>query len=718
MYWGLGGGESGGGVRGSMFFKMDAAVLRPGETVVWSPGSNRAYDETTFSNNLLVPSLPPSPRRSFYQDSRSDGLPLFRIQQASPAVAGYLDNRLPAIPVDWREFVPPRPSGNVQAAGYTQADNYVMSWKPLMGAGGSINLSAFDRLPQGRFVSCAYQFGDEDELPVEWSVSDPVPFPKSSMADPTVNMVPDRRTRDGFRLRWGDEHASNRMGAGSLAGTPFLESSPIGNWNMRAISAFRNPFDNVTDVAPNFFGIYTRDLFDVAVDWDEIAPRFQQGQAKGDAFDQALRFPWPRILFDLPRRGLEVSSLGAFQHVAFSSFTWHPTYALGNSLADPRIPLTMTEPRRVEALNNDKGGWNQNTIGYTLDGRSNPNGNTATTREDNWAYLGRGLLQHVAPDQTLIYDLSYELNHSLWDEFFLSTGNATDKAAFLADPDRAPLPNGRIRLFDGAGKATTAELMDLHRAASRLVVDGAFNVNSTSVTAWESLLLSSAGRQYGGDEVVFPRIAGNRAAWDGVNARGQEAWSGQRTFNREEIRRLAEEIVQEVKTRGPFLSMADFVNRRLRTDETGKKGALQAAIDRAGLNAAFEAEWPLDNTVALPKYRHPDHIQHPTRLEQRHKPATTAWGALGFLTQADLLQFLGPALTARSDTFVIRSYGRSVGPDGKTRAEAWCEAVAQRSPAPVEPDQAGLDPKRGGTLSAYGRQFHLTRFRWLGRDEV
>ena len=37
-------------------------------------------------------------------------------------------------------------------------------------------------------------------------------------------------------------------------------------------------------------------------------------------------------------------------------------------------------------------------------------------------------------------------------------------------------------------------------------------------------------------------------------------------------------MVKEVKKRGPFLNMSDFVNRRLQSGEMGVKGALQAPL--------------------------------------------------------------------------------------------------------------------------------------------
>ena len=723
MYFGLEGAA-----RGTMFFALEGTTLKPGETAVWSPSGNRIYDEKIFSNNRLTTTQAPSPTRGFYKD-KLDTVPqaLFSAIQTNPKTSGLYDDRMKEEPLEWREYVGSVPTGNVQASGYTQADDYKVIWKPMRQA-GSVDMAKFEALPMGLFVSCALQYGDEDEMPVEWSSSNPVPIARSAKGDPVIGAMPDTRTRDGFRVGWFDEPYSNGSGSGSLSGTHYLQEAPLANWNMRASYSFRSPFENINDTAPNFFGIYTRDLFDPEVGWAGMNPSYKQGSYCSDPFDQPTRFSAPRILFDVPRRGAEVVSLGAFQQVKFSEYIWHPTFAFGNSLADPRIDPTRTEPNRKEDFNKDEGGWNRTTIGYSTDGRSkNQNfDENGVSDVDLWAYYARNYLDQAAVEQNLIFDLSYELNNSLWDEFFLSTGNADEKRDFIESPKGAPLPNGRLELANPVDRSTESALLDFHRAASELMVEGAFNVNSTSVKAWEALLLSSIGNQYGADSVTFPRILRTQSEssdsnqsrqWNGDNPRDEAAWAGQRTFSPGEIRRLAEEIVSEVKLRGPFLSMADFVNRRLSDDDTGKKGTLQAAIDRSGINDSFKQEWRLDNTDELPDYEHPDHINDPTRINQKLKPETQAWGALGFLTQADLLQFLGPVLTVRSDSFIIRAYGSSVDSHGKVIAEAWCEAVVQRLPQPVNPDDLGLNPDPDYETD-FGRKLEIKRFRWLKREEV
>jgi hypothetical protein len=334
------------------------------------------------------------------------------------------------------------------------------------------------------------------------------------------------------------------------------------------------------------------------------------------------------------------------------------------------------------------------------------------------------MLQDLPEDETLVYDLSYELNHSLWDEFFLSSGTAAQRSALVEDGKA--LPNGRMRPLK---EATVAEINDFTRSASALMVEGAFNINSTRVEAWKAMLASTRNSALGDDgRSALPRMPNPRGG-EWIPERGygedEEAWSGYRSLDDEEIDRLATEIVKQVKLRGPFLSMADFVNRRLVNDfaeaQTGLMGPLQAAIEAAGLNRTFSetgATWSLENEEALPDYDHPDNIEDSTRLEQRLQPDSKAWGAPGYLTQADILQVLGPVLTARSDSFIIRAYGDAREADGEIVAQAWCEAVVQRVPQPLAPDSTGLNPDLKKTVGKLGRRFEIRSFRWLREDEI
>ena len=710
----------GGAQRGSLLFSLAGTTLAPGQCLVFSPRGALPYQNTVPSRNVLSAGQAPDVNRCFYLDQSSHGpgflrhvLPIPGDPARWPSAGKPLtESAVPSPPVSFREVALSESYGSEL---HFQADDYRMLWKDAGGSNGWNN-EDFDKLPMLQFVSCALQYGDNDELPVVWSERNPVTVEVTGATDPTgLVMPPDRRTRDGFRLRWFDEHQSNQLGAGSLAGTPLFDNAPIANWNVRATYSLRSPWENLSDSVPAFFGAYTRDLFDDAVSWNGMQPVATTGGPTGFPFGQPIEGPGTYILFDVPRADTGIVSPGMFQHVKMSEFIWHPSYAFGNSLVDPRIGRTGTELEHRSLNNRVNGGWNRYTIGWADDGRSDD--------QDKWAFYARGLLQNVVSDrpgdeQSVSYDLSFELNHSFWDRYFLSAGNRDARKRFISDSTAYPLPNGRLRPVAGSAGPLDKCLGDFHLAASCLLVDGAFNVNSTRKQAWKAMLLSSRDTLSKG-RAAFPRLVNPPGSDENAAAPGSaDSWTGFRSLSDDEADELADAIVSEVKTRGPFLALGDFVNRRLRDNPTGDKGTLQAAIDRTSINRAYDQSERLDNKKSLPNYYHRDNIADPTRFEQTLQPDSKAWGMPGHLTQADVLQVLGPALAARSDTFVIRAYGESTDAAGKVQGRAWCEATVQRVPQPLDPDELGLDPVDPDSPRDFGRRFILVSFRWLAPEEV
>jgi hypothetical protein len=79
---------------------------------------------------------------------------------------------------------------------------------------------------------------------------------------------------------------------------------------------------------------------------------------------------------------------------------------------------------------------------------------------------------------------------------------------------------------------------------------------------------------------------------------------------------------------------------------------------------------------------------------------------------------LGPALTARGDTFMIRSYGDSISPvTGNVVGKAWLETIVQRTVAPVTP--LGVTaPDKFTPSDRFGRRFEIVSMRWLTEDEI
>tara|TARA_B100001971_G_C18260344_1_gene586178 strand:+ start:1575 stop:2624 length:1050 start_codon:yes stop_codon:yes gene_type:complete len=103
--------------------------------------------------------------------------------------------------------------------------------------------------------------------------------------------------------------------------------------------------------------------------------------------------------------------------------------------------------------------------------------------------------------------------------------------------------------------------------------------------------------------------------------------------------------------------------------------------------------------------------------------ASSASTMPGWVLQGDLLQALAPGLSVRSDTFTIRAYGSVLDPvSGKLSAEAYVEAVVQRSPEYVDTNDAPAASAALGTLSASnqlaGRKFTVVDIRFLDESSL
>ncbi len=702
---------------GSYYFSIPETTFHPGECLVFSPAKAAEYDgysvyrpkDYNLNENILSCVVSPDPGRCYYVSGSEYDDPSRPNDESG----------IPYQPFEFWYEPTPYIFGTGKDGIKFQGDDSRAILKQVT-SGAKVTFEIFDKLPQISVLSGSLQYGAGREPKLAWSDYERMPMQLLDKFKPQPTVIPNVRTREGIRLRWFDEHDSNR-GSGALAGTPYLEDALLANWNPRASFILRSPWENIGGNAPWFFGAYTRDLFDQAVSWNDQAPVPKEGRYHGNPFGPPQEGNGSYVLFDVPRSETGLVSLGQFQHAKLTELIWHPSYAIGNSLADPRLGsggllgLNRTAASSSKPQSASLGGFGESEIGWSGDKQQ-------SAGKDDWAATARAILGDVPDRDNLVYDLSFEANLKLWDRFYLSSGSPAEKQKFLADAALNPLPNGRMMLAPATrASATGASLTDFHQAAYQLMLDGAFNVNSTRVEAWKALLGSTRRSGFGtGGNVPFPRVLNPKeGAWkNGDMADSDAAWAGYRELTEQEIAQLAAAIVAEVKLRGPFISLADFVNRRLAEDETGRMGALQAAIENAGLNSTLTTEYSLNNKVALPDYTHPDHLPDATRMEQTLKPASKAWGAPSYLTQADVLQVLGPALAARSDTFVIRAYGDAVDSAGKVQARAWCEAVVQRTPQPLDPDESGLNPRLPGQAGDFGRRFTITSFRWLSPGEI
>ena len=374
------------------------------------------------------------------------------------------------------------------------------------------------------------------------------------------------------------------------------------------------------------------------------------------------------------------------------------------------------------------------------------------------------------------YDQNYLLNAALWDGFFLSslapwmkTGGqgavtapspapaGVGASTSAADPNEnkslatvideflageRPLDNPRFTVEHSSRSSdgTAAALADYRRSSSVLLNKGAFNVNSTSVVAWQTFLGSAKKFALAGlgatspdaaSNARFPRTLSKETAVSAAsNLHDPSNWAGFANLTDEQIEKLAKAIVAENKARfslqvrterdlatppgprlfggltrpaTPYLGLSEFINRFLCPETWANRcGALQAAILRADQDSGARLSDRLVtdaadrrlteaslSTSTAGDFPAPENIEvGPAGSAGR---VHTAMGAPGNLLQSDLLQSLGSALASRSDTFTLRCYGDASQPDGQT-GYAWLEAVVQRVPDFID----GTNPPETG----------------------
>ena len=290
--------------------------------------------------------------------------------------------------------------------------------------------------------------------------------------------------------------------------------------------------------------------------------------------------------------------------------------------------------------------------------------------------------------------------NGVFDRFFLSTVPQVDPTDWDIEK---PLPNGRME------PVANANIVD-EESAQHLYLKGAFNINSTSVEAWVSLLkgIRLGSWKYDDPDGVTPGATvqgeldlvgenqflrfsqsaeetwkGDFSTPDSLDVTRERFRKGLSSYTDAQIGLFAVEIVKGIRARrqattapmGPFVSLQDFID----------SGVIQTAIAAAGLNIGNDETYTSN-----------------------------------YLTQQDVLTAIAPFLSARSDTFVVRAYGDAVNPfdDEEILARAYCEAIVQRTHA-----KHATDPSVGDVMAAtgegpgeFGRTFKIIAFRWMTGD--
>lgn len=479
----------------------------------------------------------------------------------------------------------------------------------------------------------------------------------------------------------GFQYAQNDIGTGDYAvgyrlGLPWLRvGRPVGRKTAAEPPAFPNVnYGGAGGYAP-WNGLDSLNMPTANIEMDGRNAFWATGSGSGSGLAQAT-------FSGAPRESTGVLSIGYLQHAPLGD---ESASRIGGGAANPRVAAT-------DAL------WKT------------------------------GDFEDAASGAPLPADATFMVNEALWDGFFFSGLRADVGAGDLDRWRHVPL-NQRYAF---AREASADRLNEGRSAASELTVEGGFNVNSARVEAWKAVLAGAHGLEYdpvsgeSGDPLQRP-IARTGDPVEGAGNTDAEVVNGFRELSEGELEGLAEAIVEVVKERGPFLSLAGFVNRRLAPGGGDRAlfGAIEAAIRDSGLNDAVEGR--LGGQFDAGDL--PSGLNFPDDYRTELVEGGYAEGTAQWIQQADILQRIAPFLTARGDTFVIRTYGEAGrSPTGGSVARARLEAVVRRTYGYVDPENtvgagayrfdSAAERFAEGALSpvnaAFGRRYEVVATRWIG----
>ncbi|MCP5535477.1 MAG: hypothetical protein H7A51_04485 [Akkermansiaceae bacterium] len=536
----------------------------------------------------------------------------------------------------------------------------------------------------------------------------------------TANTVPpDNRTKLGIRLKAFNETAENMTNVPQgFWHYPLLEMA-----NMRSPFYRRTPWDwifaNPTVLHEYSFGPFASDDQEQPGYLDPFTlPRYVRGVSETSPFmDSSSSSTLRYVLFDVPLPNMETFSLAQLRQASLTHEFSAPSYIIGESL----VPVTA--PRDSSALS-----VNEYTTHWWQGLKQSRVPQYATWWQD----------EYDPSNHYSAYDYRFETNHALWDQYFFST--IPENGLLSSYRERGSLPNPRMEVANDPGlDLSTPSLSKADNIARFLRMHNHHSVNSTSAIAWKSLLSMNMGMDIASGntgEKAVPFPGSSQPTGDGLTSTtslDSELWSGYRQLTSSEIDLLAKEIVAQVKRRAPFISLSDFVNRRLMTADIDEKaapdvsgqsekdllsyaGALEVAVRKSALNAGLQDF----QVTSASSYVAPAFTAE--RINTANAPTERFANAPAHLTQGKILESIGANLTARSDSFRIRAYGEAQDAKGNVTARAYCEAIVQRTSEYVDARADDATTRYDDLTSAvnkeHGRRFVIESFRWLANDEM
>lgn len=592
-------------------------------------------------------------------------------------------------------------SYNTLSPGYRTGASFYLDSSSTVQANGTL---------QGKIFA-----NDDEEITITMAKS-----PEELSSRPLL--ILDRLRHFGFQ----EDYLSKNISIQNFPGlnTPFVEGiTPDSTFPARGVSSWMK-FSN------NF--LQSNDLDGTRVCW--IANFNPRAQLSGPSlYDEGYQAGVKHAFYDIPNWtsvSFEPSSVnsvfgdeqfdGNNAYVGYSDGPDVTSCILYNVFNSKSDFISIADLAHGYFHNFDEEGLNQLYAGnYSNLMPSTPIGNSlvpphltdSQVYNDEWP-AAQSQLYYQNPS-LMIYDYSYFLNNALLDRYFFSSYKYDNNQTII---NRQSFANPKFMPIKRGSKMNGFSVSNYHQSAENIMIEGGFNINSASINAWISNLSalkgtyvkSSNGVSFQTTDTPFTKFHKTpESAFTSLDE-PKALYSGFRALSDDEIQNLASAIVKVVKARGPFKSVADFINRDPYSNNPDyqRVGPLQQAINNAGINSVLDQD-------IFEKIDVSDFSDSKFDLYNREAlSGTVSQNLAGYLDSSTLLQRLGSTWNVRSDTFRIRVHGSAIVSSGtKELTAVYCEAIVRRTVDKINPSQN--ESIYEVPQSSLGRKYEIISFRWL-----
>ena len=383
--------------------------------------------------------------------------------------------------------------------------------------------------------------------------------------------------------------------------------------------------------------------------------------------------------------------------------------------------------------------------------------------------ISLGQLQHLhiygQPPYSIGNPWGGETWNSLFDEFFLS-GIQHDISIPDFSANQPTLPHPRLTLSDRSElnieDYDEPTLLNLSENSGVLFkINGSFNINSVSPSAWKAILSSTSFHEllhpmrnlnlYGNDQIRQDQVISSNNNYPVGFTRFPQSFHELfdleiSALERRQINSSGGRITNENnRVLATFKQVVNFFGERstlsigsLHNDSRDYDNSLPSTLLDTFAESIASAILQKTTDMGRPFFSVRELLTEPFNangdpliesvlqtggLRRVYVPIGSTITiespeerTPGWTSQADVITALAPFISTRSDTFTIRAYGNIQSENGIIISEAWAEAKVQRVISPLDTTSSLVQMSENSI--GFGRKFKIISIKWLNKSDI